>query len=114
MAVGTSSQLFRVNKVLDYLGIKKYFPTIVSADDVTKHKPEPDVFLEAGKRLGLPPQQCAVIEDAENGIEAANRAGMVSIGYLNGHNTTHDLRNADRIIGHFHILSRGVLEELMN
>jgi HAD superfamily hydrolase (TIGR01509 family) len=47
----------------------------VTADDVTRHKPEPDIFLEAARRIGADPSGCIVFEDAEPGLEAARRAG---------------------------------------
>jgi sugar-phosphatase len=52
----------------------------VAAEDVRHGKPEPDVFLAAAERLGVPPARCVVVEDAGAGIEAARRAGMASIG----------------------------------
>lgn len=53
-----------------------WFDTIVTAEDTPKHKPEPDVFLEAARRLGVVPARCQVYEDSDLGIEAARRAGM--------------------------------------
>ena len=51
----------------------------MTAEDTTRHKPEPDVFLEAARRLGVPPAVCVVFEDTEIGLEAARRAGMAGI-----------------------------------
>lgn len=53
-----------------------WFDTIVTAEDTARHKPEPDVFLEAARRLGVVPGRCQVYEDSDLGIEAARRAGM--------------------------------------
>ena len=61
---------------LRHVGILDWFETIVTAEDTERHKPEPDVFLEAARRLGVPPEACLVYEDADLGIEAARRAGM--------------------------------------
>lgn len=61
---------------LERVGILDWFETVVTAEDTQHHKPEPDVFLEAARRLGVPPAACVVYEDAELGIEAARRAGM--------------------------------------
>jgi HAD superfamily hydrolase (TIGR01509 family) len=53
---------------------------MVTAEDTARHKPEPDVFLEAARRLGVvPPAACAVFEDTELGLEAARRAGMLGL-----------------------------------
>jgi HAD superfamily hydrolase (TIGR01509 family) len=61
---------------LKQLGCDDWFDTIVTAEDTTRHKPEPDVFLEAARRLNVLPEHCRVYEDSDLGIEAARRAGM--------------------------------------
>ncbi|ODA32843.1 HAD family hydrolase [Planctopirus hydrillae] len=66
--------------VLKSIGLSpKLFNTIVTCEDVQSHKPEPEIFLEAARRLNVPPDRCIVFEDVDPGIEAARRAGMVSI-----------------------------------
>ena len=52
------------------------FGAIVTGEDVVRRKPHPEIFLEAARRLGVPPAECCVIEDAVNGVEAAKAAGM--------------------------------------
>jgi HAD superfamily hydrolase (TIGR01509 family) len=52
---------------------------LVAAEDTTRHKPEPDVFLEAARRLDIAPAACAVFEDTDLGMEAARRAGMLGV-----------------------------------
>jgi HAD superfamily hydrolase (TIGR01509 family) len=61
---------------LRQIGVLEWFPVIVGAEDTVKHKPEPDVFLEAARRLQVAPDDCTVYEDTDLGIEAARRAGM--------------------------------------
>lgn len=53
-----------------------HFDVIVAAEDTARHKPEPDVFLEAARQLAIPPQRCLVFEDTDIGVTAAKRAGM--------------------------------------
>jgi len=65
----------------------RYLDTVVSADEVGRGKPDPAIFLEAARRLGLPPGRCIVVEDAPAGLEGARRAGMRSIGVLSEHHT---------------------------
>ncbi|MEC9148791.1 MAG: HAD-IA family hydrolase, partial [Planctomycetota bacterium] len=60
----------------DHLKITELFETIVAAEDTEKHKPEPDVFLEAARRLSVAPEKCCVLEDSDLGIQAAERAKM--------------------------------------
>ncbi len=61
---------------LAHLGIDELFQVVVAAEDTERHKPEPDVFLEAARRLQVAPELCCVLEDSDLGIEAARRAGM--------------------------------------
>ena len=63
-------------RILRQIGLHETFDTIVSAEDVEHHKPRPDIFLEAARRLGVAAQHCRVYEDTDPGIEAARRAGM--------------------------------------
>ena len=65
-----------VEKQLRQIGCLDWFDTLVTAEDTELHKPEPDVFLEAARRLDVPPAECCVYEDSDLGIEAARRAGM--------------------------------------
>ena len=76
MAVATGAVLPVCQRILHQIGLHESFDTIVSADDVERHKPAPDVFLEAARRLGVAPELCRVYEDTDPGIEAARRAGM--------------------------------------
>jgi HAD superfamily hydrolase (TIGR01509 family) len=62
--------------ILWQIGVPDLFDTIVSSEDVARHKPAPDVFLEAARRLGVEPGRCRVYEDTDPGIEAARQAGM--------------------------------------
>ncbi len=61
---------------LEHTGCADWFDTIVTAEDTDRHKPEPDVFLEAARRMHVLPAACRVYEDSDLGIEAARRAGM--------------------------------------
>lgn len=79
MAVATGATSDVCERILNTIGIRDWFQTIVGAEQVPKHKPEPDVFLEAARRIGVDPQKCRVYEDADPGIEAARRAGMECI-----------------------------------
>ncbi len=76
LAVASGSVRRLVTRTLDALGIADWFAAVVAAEDTTRHKPEPDVFLEAARRLGADPITCTVYEDTDIGLEAARRAGM--------------------------------------
>ena len=79
-AIASSAPGANVQVMLQALGVAPDFDAIVSAEDVTAGKPDPQVFLRAADRLGLAPHQCIVVEDAAVGIEAARRAGIRTIG----------------------------------
>lgn len=79
-AIASSAPLANVEVMLGALRLGELFDAIVSAEDVTAGKPDPQVFVQAAERLGVPPSHCIVVEDAAAGIEAARRAGMRSIG----------------------------------
>jgi beta-phosphoglucomutase len=80
MAVGSSGPPENIALCLEELGRCDKFAAVVTGADVTRGKPDPQVFELAASRLGVPPNLCTVVEDAVHGVEAANRAGMLSIG----------------------------------
>jgi len=75
-AVGSSGYRANVDFVLDKCHIERYFEAAVAGDEVTRCKPDPEIYLTAAAKLGLKAEECIVFEDAEAGIEAAKRAGM--------------------------------------
>jgi beta-phosphoglucomutase family hydrolase len=76
MAVATGAVRPICEQILAQIGIAGAFDTIVSSEDVERHKPAPDIFLEAARRLAVAPRDCRVYEDTDPGIEAARCAGM--------------------------------------
>ncbi|SNR55255.1 beta-phosphoglucomutase [Maribacter sedimenticola] len=78
IALGSASKNAR--PILKKVGLLSYFDSIVDGNQVTKAKPDPEVFLIAARSLQVDPLGCVVFEDAVAGIEAANRANMTSIG----------------------------------
>ncbi len=76
MAVGTGGQKQIASKTLELLGVDKYLPILVTANDVEKHKPNPDTFLRCAELMQVAPENCQVFEDAVLGFEAAQNAGM--------------------------------------
>ena len=84
-AVASSAPRLNLDAILDALRLRDYFAAVVSAEDVTAGKPDPQVFLVAAERLGVPPSSCVVVEDAPAGVEAARRARMRAVGVLSSH-----------------------------
>ena len=79
MAVATGGTRAICSKTLSSLGLLDFFQSIVTADDVAHGKPAPDIFLEAARRLGVPPEQCYAFEDGELGLQSARAAGMTAV-----------------------------------
>jgi len=90
-ALASSASVSSVTAVLCGLGLK--FPVVVTADDVDRGKPDPEVYLAAAFRLGVAPHACMVFEDSLVGVEAARRAGMRPIGLTTAH-TEAELKKA--------------------
>jgi HAD superfamily hydrolase (TIGR01509 family) len=92
-AVGTSASSFDLERLLAGIGLRRHFDVIVTADDVTLGKPDPEVYELAAARLRIPPEACIVFEDSLVGVEAARRAGMRAVGVTTAHSET-ELRAA--------------------
>ncbi len=101
-AVGTSASRFDLDRLLAGVGLGRQFDVIVTADDVTLGKPDPEVYELAAARLRIPPEACIVFEDSLVGVEAARRAGMRAVGITTAHSET-ELREAgaERAIADF-------------
>jgi HAD superfamily hydrolase (TIGR01509 family) len=76
LAIASGGTRSLVDRTLGMIGIGDWFQVVLSSEDTTRHKPEPDVFLEAARRLGAAPGDCTVYEDTDIGLEAARRANM--------------------------------------
>jgi HAD superfamily hydrolase (TIGR01509 family) len=79
IALASSATRDQVALVVEKLGIRRGLHALVSAADVVRGKPEPDLFLEAARRLRVEPAVCLVVEDAVLGIRAARAAGMAAV-----------------------------------
>jgi HAD superfamily hydrolase (TIGR01509 family) len=76
LGVASSSNRPLIDAVLRAAGLEAYFAATVSSEEVAHGKPAPDVYLEAARRLGVPPTNCAAVEDSHGGIRSAKAAGM--------------------------------------
>jgi len=94
LAVASSSPRAYIEAVIKKLDMQKYFQVVVSGEELEKSKPEPDIFLRAADLLGVEPGECVVIEDSSPGVEAAYRAGIRCIGFVNPNSGSQDLSKA--------------------
>ena len=112
LAIGSSAPPENIALSLEKLGRGAKFAASVTGAEVTRGKPDPQVFQIAAERLGVSATSCAVVEDAIHGIEAANRAGMASIA-LTGTATRGQLAHADLVIDSLGELSPQVVRRLV-
>lgn len=75
-AIGSSAPYANLELILELTGIDRYLRAVVGAEDTTRGKPDPQVFLVAAQRLGVEPSRCVVFEDAPAGVQAAKAGGM--------------------------------------
>jgi beta-phosphoglucomutase len=94
-AIGSSAPRANLDLILDLTGAARFFEAVVSAEDTQRGKPDPQVFLVAAERLGVPPSRCVVVEDAVAGVQAAKAGGMKCVGVtFVGHHPDDALRGA--------------------
>lgn len=113
LGLGSSGPPENVKLVLSRLGVQRLFGAVITGMDVTRGKPDPEVFLLAAQRLGVPPVQCAVVEDAPLGIAAAKAAGMASVGLVSTGRTREALAQADLVVDRLDELSPPIFHGLI-
>jgi len=101
LVVASSASIKNIETVLKMFNLERFFETKISGDEVNNGKPAPDIFLYAVKIIGAEPEECIVIEDSKNGVEAAKSAGMKCIGFENPNSGKQDLSSADIVINSF-------------
>ncbi|QDO93551.1 beta-phosphoglucomutase [Formosa sediminum] len=107
VSLGSASKNARV--ILEKVNLLNKFKTIVDGNDVTKAKPDPEVFLNAAKSLNINPEDCVVFEDSVAGVQAANTANMISIG-IGSKDVLHE---ADYVFNDFTEISDAFVEALI-
>ena len=111
LALASSSNRAIFEEVLQLAGIAECFRATVSSEEVARGKPAPDVYLEAARRLEVPPERCAAVEDSHAGIRSARAAGLRVVAIPNASYPPDEeaLRLADAVIGSLDELTADVL-----
>jgi beta-phosphoglucomutase family hydrolase len=110
MGIGTAAMEFKAYAILEELNLRSFFDVLVSAERMKRGKPDPETYLKVAEELNLKPEECIVIEDAPNGIEASKNGGIKCIAITTTHKRS-ELMQADKIIDSFDEL---VVSELVN
>jgi len=105
LAVASGSDHSVIEAVLSLRGLHQFFYVLVSASDVKRGKPAPDIFLHTAELLSVAPQDCVVIEDSRPGVAAGRAAGMQVIAITNTH-PARELRDATRVAGSYEEIGR--------
>jgi HAD superfamily hydrolase (TIGR01509 family) len=98
VGVASSSPRDRLQRTLRRAGLLDAFDVVVAGDEVENGKPAPDMFLLAARRLGVPPEECVVIEDSPPGVQAGLAAGMTTLAVSRVPGTEAALADADRVV----------------
>lgn len=85
MGVATSAPRANLDLIIDALGIRPRMRSLLASEDVTRHKPDPEIYLRSAAALRVPPSRCVVFEDSYSGVTAGLDAGMKVIGVLTSH-----------------------------
>jgi len=112
LIVASSASKVTIERVFNRFHLHQYFSDIVSGEDFPKSKPHPAIFEHAVSLSMAPKEECIVIEDSANGIEASIGAGIFCIGYNSEHSKLQDLSKANLIINHFNELSAEKIKNL--
>ncbi|MSU61836.1 MAG: HAD family hydrolase [Pedosphaera sp.] len=79
LAVASGGMKHIIEQVLVHLGLRPLFDAVVTSEDVQRQKPAPDIFLEAARRIGVPPENCRAYEDTDLGMDSIRAAGMEAV-----------------------------------
>jgi HAD superfamily hydrolase (TIGR01509 family) len=112
LALASSSNSDAITIVLKKLQMHSYFEVIAGRQSVARSKPYPDIFLYVAEMLGVQPWNCLVIEDAEKGVIAANKAGMKSIAVPNAHTQHHNFSKAAMVVNSLDHLNLSIIQSL--
>ncbi len=98
LAIASSGAKEYINLVIDRFEIRPYFDVVITGDDVSKGKPDPETYNITCKKLQSLPENCIVLEDAEKGVRSAKAAGCLCVGIVNTNTPIQDLHEADVVV----------------
>jgi HAD superfamily hydrolase (TIGR01509 family) len=111
--IGSSTHRENIETILDVIGLRARFVGMVTAEDVTRGKPDPEVFLRAAAKCGVSPARCVVFEDAFSGLAAALAGGMKRVAVATTHPDAQLAPHADRVIHRLDELDVPALRDLV-
>ena len=112
LAIATSSRRGYVDFIMETFNLRKYFPIIITAEDVSNGKPDPEIYLKTADKLKIIPQNCLVFEDSLSGIKSAKDAGMKVIAITTTYSSSELKDKADKVIENFNQVSETLINNL--
>jgi HAD superfamily hydrolase (TIGR01509 family) len=101
LVLASSASMQNINRIFKRFDLDPYFKAKFSGADLQASKPHPEIFIKANDSTGFPSENCFVIEDSTNGIQAAKTAGLFCVGFDSPHSKNQDYSNADLTIQSF-------------
>ncbi len=116
IALASGSPTKVIRHVMQLTGLDRVFDAMVFGDDIARGKPAPDIYLEAARKLGVPPERCVGVEDSANGVRAVKAAGMVTLAVPNPDFPLPDdvLVLADVVLSSWEAFSVALIESLVS
>ncbi len=111
--VATSAPRANLDLIMGKLGFESHMESIMASEDVTRHKPDPQVYLKSAENLGVQSRHCVVFEDSFSGVTAALNAGMKVVGVLSSH-TREELPPCDHYIKTYSDIDLKILARLLD
>ncbi|GGZ91014.1 HAD family hydrolase [Algibacter mikhailovii] len=105
LVLGSSAAMISINQIFERFQLDQYFIAKLSGGDLKESKPHPEIFIKAAQATGFSREECMVIEDSTNGIEAAKGAGIFCVGYDSFHSKNQDYSKADMVVSDFKEIS---------
>lgn len=113
LVLASSAAMTSINQIFDRFELEQYFVAKLSGGDLKQSKPHPEIFINAVQAAGYSKNECIVIEDSTNGIEAAKGAGVFCVGFDSFHSKNQDYSKADLVIKDFNEINYNKISSLI-
>ena len=112
LVLGSSATMVSIERIFKCFDLNPYFKAKLSGAELKASKPHPEIFIKAAAATGFRPEECIVIEDATNGIEAAKAAGIFCVAFDSEHSKNQDYSKADLVINDFEAIHYDLIKEI--
>ncbi|WP_299550395.1 HAD family phosphatase [Seonamhaeicola sp.] len=114
LVLGSSAAMTSIDQIFERFDLNQYFKAKLSGADLKQSKPHPEIFIKAAQASGFKKEECMVIEDSTNGIQAANAAGIYCVGFDSFHSKNQDYSTANKVITDFKEITFEKINAVLN